>query len=217
MARVEEALAQLPAVAETKQRNRSKSTPRTSTTDPDARIMKMSDGGYRPAYNIQFATDVDSHAILGVDVSNVGSDQAHLVPMLDQVEARVGRPAAWLADGGYLAYDAIEDTARRDVTLVLPVPRRRGSTDPVPPQPTDTPAILAWRARMHTDTTKQVYRIRGATAERINADTKTHRTLHSLSLRGLPKVHTWALWIALAHNLLQAMDLVPHLMTSSLG
>jgi transposase len=213
LARVEEALAQLPAVAEAKQRNRSKTAPRTSTTDPDARIMKMSDGGYRPAYNVQFATDHDSHAIVGVDVTNVGSDQQQLVPMLQQVEARVGRPTTWLADGGYVSYDAIEETARHDVTLLMPVPRRRGSDDPVPSQPTDTPAVCQWRARMQTDTAKQVYRIRGATAERINADAKTHRTLTRLGVRGLPKVHTWVLWIALAHNLLRAMALVPHVIT----
>jgi transposase len=212
MARVEEALAQLPDVAAVKQRNRSKTEARTSTTDPDARVMKMSDGGYRPGYNIQFATDVDSHAIVGVDVSNVGTDQAHLVPMLQQVDARAGRPAMWLADGGYLSYDAIEETARCEVTLLLPVPRRRGSADPVPPQRGDTPAITAWRTRMDTDAAKQVYRIRGATAERTNAEAKTHRTLRGLGLRGLPKVHSWALWIALAHNLLRTMHLVPHLM-----
>ena len=143
LARVEEALAQLPAVAEAKRRNHSKAAPRTSTTDPDARIMKMSDGGYRPAYNIQFATDHDSHAIVGVEVTNVGSDQQQLVPMLQQVEARVGRPTTWLADGGYLSYDGIEETARRDVTLLMPVPRHRGSDDPVPAQPTDTPAVRA--------------------------------------------------------------------------
>jgi transposase len=213
VARVEEALAQLPAVAEAKQRNRSKGEPRTSTTDPDARIMKMSDGGFRPAYNIQFATDADSHAIVGVAVSTVGSDQQHLVPMLDQLDARVGRPISWLADGGYLSYDAIEETARRDVTLLLPVPRRRGTDTPVPPQPTDTPAVLAWRTRMQTDAAKQVYRIRGATAERLHADLKTARTLTGLGLRGVAKVHTWVLWIALAHNLMRTMQLVPHLMT----
>lgn len=213
LARVEEALAQLPAVAAAKRRNRSKGAPRTSTTDPDARIMKMSDGGFRPAYNIQFATDHDSHAIVGVAVSNVGSDQPHLVPMLNQIEARVGRPHTWLADGGYLAYDAVEETARRDVTLLLPVPRQRGLDGPVPPQPTDTPAVTAWRGRMQTAAAKQVYRLRGATAERVHADVKTARTLNGLRLRGLAKVHTWVLWIALAHNLMRTMEVVPHLMT----
>jgi transposase len=213
LARVEEALAQLPAVAEVKHRNGAKTEPRTSTTDPDARVMKMSDGGFRPAYNIQFATDVDSHAIVGVHVRTTGSDQQHLVPMLDQVEARVGRPHTWLADGGYLAYAAVEETARRHVTLLLPVPRRRGSDALVPAQPTDTPAVRAWRTRMATEAAKQVYRIRGATAERVHADLKTSRTLHGLGVRGVTKVHTWVLWIALAHNLMRTMAVVPHVMT----
>lgn len=212
LARVEEALAQLPAVAEAKRRNRTKRAPRVSTTDPDARILKMSDGGFRPAYNVQFATDVDSHAIVGVDVSAVGSDQRQLVPMLDQVERRVGRPTTWLADGGYVAYDAIDAAAHRGITLLLPVPRARGTDGPVGPQPTDSPAVAAWRARMQTDVAKAVYRIRGATAERVHAEGKTARTLHGLGLRGLRKVHTWALWGALAHNLLRTMDLVPHRM-----
>jgi len=213
LARVEEALAQLPAVAEAKRRNRSTSAPRTSTTDPDARILKMQDGGFRPAYNVQFATDHDSHAILGVHVTNVGSDQQQLIPMLDQVETRVGRPHTWLADGGYVAHPAIEEAARRGVTLLLPVPRQAGMATPAPAQPTDTPAITAWRLRMQTDVAKQVYRIRGATAERVNADVKTTRTLRHLGVRGLPKVHTWVLWIALAHNVMRAMSIVPHLMT----
>lgn len=213
LARVEEALAQLPAVAEAKRRAGTKSAPRTSTTDPDARILKMSDGGFRPAYHVQFATDVDSHAIVGVDVSTVGSDQRALVPMLDQVERRVGRPQTWLADGGYVAHDAIDLAAARGITLLLPVPRARGTDQPVGPQPTDSPAVAAWRARMGTDAAKAVYRIRGATAERVHAESKTARTLHTLGLRGRAKVHTWALWIALAHNLLRTMDLVPHLMT----
>ena len=213
LARVEEALAQLPAVAAAKQRNRSTSAPRTSTTDPDARILKMQDGGFRPAYNVQFATDHDSHAILGVHVTNVGSDQQQLVPMLDQVETRVGRPDTWLADGGYVAYPAIEETARRGVTLLLPVPKQRGASTPVPAQPTDTPAIAAWRTRMQSDVAKQVYRVRGATAERVNADVKTTRTLCRLGVRGLAKVHTWVLWIALAHNVMRTMSIVPHLMT----
>src|SRR5262249_34608691 len=29
---------------------------RASTTDPEARVMKMADGGFRPAYNVQLAT-----------------------------------------------------------------------------------------------------------------------------------------------------------------
>jgi len=213
LARVEEALAQLPEVAAAKARNHSRSAPRTSTTDPDARILKMSDGGFRPAYNVQVATDVDSHAIVGVAVSAVGSDQRQLVPMLDQVERRVGRPTTWLADGGYMTYAAIDATARRAITLLLPVPRAPGTGTPIGPQPTDSPAVAAWRTRMQSVEAKTVYRIRGATAERVHAEGKTARTLHGLGLRGVGKVHTWVLWFALAHNLLRTMPIVPHLMT----
>lgn len=213
LARVEEALAEYPAVAAAKQRNRSKADPRVSTTDPAARIMKMSDGGYRPAYNVQFATDHDSDVIVGVAVTNIGSDQQQLTPMLNQTEARLGTlPAIWLVDGGYVAYDAIDDATARGVTLLAPVPRQPRGEAPVPVQPTDSPAVAAWRTRMATDEAKQQYRQRGAIAERINADARTHRTLGRLFVRGLPKVHNCALWVALAHNAVRAMGIVPHLM-----
>ena len=220
LARVEEALAALPEVAAAKARTASKrkkgerpKEARVSTTDPDARVMKMADGGYRPAYNVQFATDHDSDVIVGVAVTNAGSDQQELVPMLTQLEARVGRPDTLLVDGGFVAHAAIDETTARGVRVLAPVPRRPGSEDPVPVQRTDSPAVAAWRARMQTDEAKQQYRYRGAIAERINADARTHRTLGRVLVRGLPKVQAFVLWVALAHNLMRSMDLVPHLMT----
>ena len=219
LARVEEALAELPAVAAAKARTASKrkarapKEARVSTTDPTARVMKMPDGGYRPAYNVQFATDHDSDVIVGLAVTNTASDQQELVPMLTQLEARVGQPATLLVDGGYVAHEAIDDATARGVCLLAPVPRQKGSEDPVPVQRTDSPAVAAWRTRMQTDEAKQQYRSRGAIAERINADARTHRTLGRFLVRGLPKVQACALWVALAHNLTRATDLVFHLMT----
>lgn len=207
--RVDEALAQLPAVAAAKQRNKTKSAARTSTTDPDARVMKMADGGYRPAYNIQFATDVDGQAIVGVAVTN-GSEQAQLVPMLRQVRRRTRRtPTALLVDGGYVSTDGICGVAAHGVTLYAPVP-----DGPTPPgsRPDAPEAMRAWRARMTEEEAKTVYRIRAATAERINADTKCHRGLAVLPLRGLVKIQSWALWAALAVNVLRLMEIVPHQM-----
>ena len=66
---------------------------------------------------------------------------------------------------------------------------------------------------MATDDAKRIYKARAATAEWVNADARTHRTLDRLLVRGLRKVYTWALWVALAHNLMRTMGLVPHLMT----
>ena len=214
LARVDEALAEVPAIVETKVRNRSKSEPRASTTDPEARVMKMADGGYRPAYNLQLASDADSGVVLGVAVTNVGSDQRELVPMLNEIERRVGQlPAQTLVDGGYVNHPAIEEATVRGVEILAPVPQQRGGTGPTPPQPTDSMAIALWRARMQTPEAQQAYRTRGGIAERLNADIRTHRTRSVIPVRGLQKVHTWALWIALAINAMRAMEIVPHLMT----
>jgi hypothetical protein len=215
LARVEEALAQLPEVQATKARQRDKrpTEARVSTTDPDARVMKMADGGYRPAFNVQLATDVDSRAIVGVTITNLGSDRSSLVPMLKQVQTRTGRrPTAALVDGGCFTRKTITEAAAHDVTVYAPLSTRSGGPTATPRR-TDSPALREWRQRMETDEAKQVYTARAATAEWVNADARTHRTLAAIPVRGLRKVHTWALWIALAHNMVRLQEIVPHLMT----
>jgi transposase len=120
VARVEEALAQLPAVQAIKDRQTGKRTgeARVSTTDPDARVMKMADGGYRPAYNVHFATDVDSRVIVGVRTLTSGTDQSQLTPMLDEINRRVGRvPDADLLDGGFVTKAEITTATDRGVTV----------------------------------------------------------------------------------------------------
>lgn len=68
--------------------------PRVSTTDADARRMKMPNGGFNPAINVQLATDTNSRAIVGVEVTNEGTDSVGLSePMRRQVEQRTG--AKW--------------------------------------------------------------------------------------------------------------------------
>lgn len=216
LARVEEALAQLPAIAATKQRKAGKPPreARVSTTDPDARVMKMADGGYRPAYNVHFATDVDSRVIVGVRTLNTGNDQSQAGPMLDAIAQRLGRlPAAQLLDGGFVTKAEITAAAARDVTVYAPPMKRCGTRAADQPTPGDSPAVQAWRVRMATDDAKALYKDRAATAEWVNADARTHRTLGRVLVRGLNKVHSWALWGALAHNMLRTMDIVPHLMT----
>ncbi len=109
-ARIQAALEQLPAVAAAKQRNGGKAEDaRASTTDADARVMKMGDGGFRPAFNVQFATTCDEQVIVGMGVVNAGSDMAQLAPMVEQVGQRLGRsPAQWLVDGGFPAHEQID-------------------------------------------------------------------------------------------------------------
>ena len=218
LARVEEALAQLPAVQAIKDQQPKKkraTEARVSTTDPDARVMKMADGGYRPAYNVHLATDVDSRVIVGVRTLNSGADQSQLGPMLDAIAHRLGRlPQAQLLDGGFVTKAEITAAEARHVTVYAPPMQRASQTRrPDAPVDGDAPAVAAWRVRMATDEAKTIYKARGATAEWVNADARTHRTLGRVLVRGLAKVHTWALWIALAHNMLRTMEIVPHLMT----
>lgn len=214
LARVEEALAQLPEVAAAKRRAQSTAVARTSTTDPDARIMKMADGGFRPAYNVHFATDADSRAIVGVDVTQVSDDHSAFVPMVSQVCRRAGRhPDAWLADAGVSSKAALTTVQAAGIRVYAPVPRRRGVTDPTTRCPGDSPAVAEWRQTMATDEAKAIYQQRGAIAEWVNADTRRHRTLTQLTVRGRGKVHAWVLWVAVAHNMMRALEIVPHLMS----
>ena len=212
LARLEAAIAQIPEVTETKKRSGAKdSTARVSTTDPDARVMKMADGGFRPAFNVQFATTADqARVIVGVEVTNRGSDAGQSTPMLKKIEERTGvRPAELLADGGYAQHEAIDAAAVQGVTMYAPVPKpRRNSTcDPHAPRESDTETVAAWRQRMGTDEAKQIYRQRAATIETVNADAKTHRGLDHLAVRGLGKATGSAMLFVLTYNVLRLITL----------
>ena len=121
------ALEQLPQVQAAKRRNGEKpEQARASTTDADARVMKMGDGGYRPAFNVQLATTCEDQVIVGVEVSNTGSDMAQMAPMLEQVIERTGTvPGQWLVDGGFSAHEQIEAVhahTKGQTEVIAPVP-----------------------------------------------------------------------------------------------
>jgi hypothetical protein len=83
--------------------------PRASTTDAEARVMKMADGGFRSADNVQFAPDTQSGAVAGVCVDNNGSDMGKMAPMNEVLAADYdARPRQPLVDGGYAKFDDIE-------------------------------------------------------------------------------------------------------------
>jgi len=219
-ARIQAALDRLPELAEIKQRQgKQAAEARASSTDADATVMKMGDGGFRPAYNLQYGTDVETRIIVGVEAVTTGSDQGQLAPMLEQVIGRCGQaPEAWLVDGGYPAHEQIDAVAGQTEVLA-PVPKAKATAkakedgpeqavDPHAPKPGDSPAVVAWRARMATDEAKQRYKERAATAECVNAQAR-NRGLQRLPVRGRDKVKAVALLFALAHNLMRIAQLVP--------
>jgi transposase len=181
--------------------------PRVSTTDAATRVMKMANGGYNPAVNVQLATDTESRAILGVEVSNEGSDSAGLSePMRQQVEQRTGgKVAQHLVDGGYLRTEDIVQAHQQGVELFVPPkparnPQNRGRE--LEPKPGDSDAVLAWKQRMASAEGQKIYKDRAATSETVNADLRMYRGLVPLTVRGLEKITCVALWCALAHNLM---------------
>ena len=218
--RIRRALEQLPEVAATKRRNGGKEQEaRASTTDPDARVMKMADGGFRPAVNVQFATTCEDLVIVGMDVVNTGSDMAQLAPMLEQVTQRVGQtPEQWLVDGGYPSHEQI-DAAATKTTVYAPVPEPKAPKDAQSkparqdkhePKPCDSPTVAAWRTRMASEQAAEIYKQRAATAECVNAQAR-NRGLLRMPVRGLAKIKSVVGLFVLAHNLLRTAALAPHL------
>jgi IS5 family transposase len=205
--RIRAALEQLPQIAQAKQpKDRDKA--RASTSDADSRVMKMGDGGFRPAYNVQLATATDSQVITGVEVTNTGSDLGQMAPMIEQHQKRYEeKPKAALVDGGFAKIDDIDKVEQGGTTVYAPVRPPRGSTrDAHTPRATDTPAVAQWRQRMATDEAKMIYRQRAATAECVNALAR-NRGLQRFLVRGLRKVKAVALLYALVHNLMRAATL----------
>ena len=205
--RIQQALAHVPQV-EAKKKAADKAKARVSTTDPEARVMKMADGGFRPAYNGQFCTDTDTQVVVGVALSNEGSDQGEMVPMLGQLTERYQRlPHETLVDGGFANKQAIEAATAAGTTVYAPVQKPKDPTrDPHAALAEDSPAVAAWRERMGTEPAKEIYKQRAASAECVNALAR-NRGLRQFTVRGLRKVKTVLLWYALAHNLMRAVFL----------
>jgi len=219
LARLEQAVAQLPELkrkqaAAAKRAGQGKQgekvrarQPRVSTTDAEARVMKMPNGGFNPAVNVQLATDTESRAIVGVQVTSEGTDSAGLSePLRQQVEARSGgQVEQHLLDGGYLRTADIEQAHTDGVELFMPPktaksPKNRGRE--LEPKRGDSEAVLAWKRRMRGEAGKEIYKQRAATSETVNADLRCYRGLGQITVRGLAKAQCVALWCALAYNIL---------------
>jgi transposase len=182
--------------------------PRVSTTDADARVMKMADGGFRPAFNAQLAVDADTQFIAAVAVVNSGSDMGQMSPMHQDIQQRYATtPDHWLADGGFTKLQAIDELTARGTQPVLPPPSSRNpGIDPLTPKASDTPAQAQWRSFMASDLAKSLYVRRGATVECANAQLR-RRGLARFNVCGLVKARAVLLWHALAHNLMRMRSL----------
>ncbi|OGQ25530.1 MAG: hypothetical protein A2138_13915 [Deltaproteobacteria bacterium RBG_16_71_12] len=175
---------------------------RASTTDNDARVMKMPDGGFRPGYNIQLAVAGKEtggpRTIVGVDVTNLGSDMGAVTKMIDEVNAMTGvAPKHILADGNHARHACFDNAAARGVDVLVP-PSKRSKA-----HAKDSAAVTAWRERMTTDDAKRLYRGRAALVELANAHLKCNFGLDRVLVRGLGKVLCVGIIAALTFNIVQ--------------
>jgi transposase len=210
LARLEAAIAEREKLQQQKDehpanKGKTKQEARASMTDPEARVMKMADGGYRPAYNVQFATAAESRLIVGVDVTNAGADSGQMDPMVDQLEHKFQRlPEEYLADGGFSSRDDTTRLEQRGIKVYAPLKKEQKlleqGKDPYARQRGDSDEYYAYRQRMKTAEAKEIYKQRSSIAEFPNAGCR-NRGLQQFVLRGLKKTRIIALWHALAHNL----------------
>jgi transposase len=176
--------------------------PRASTTDAEARVMKMADGGFRPGYNVQVASAAGEQIVVAIDVCNTGSDRGLMRPMLERLRTRTGHfPGRHLADGGYCSAQDIEWAHGEGVEVYCPPIQSKHGTDPYLPRRGDGAGVLAWRARMASEAGKAQYRPRSI-CECIHARWRNW-DLRQLTVRGIEKVRAVVLCYALTNNILQ--------------
>lgn len=213
--RIEEALRNMPELEASKERQLKKKSkkdrakvkePRVSTTDPEARVMKMPDGGFQPAYNFQFASEVGTQVIVGVGVTTQGNDKGQAVPMVEQIDERTDeKPDDYLMDGSYVTREDITALEKQAITVYAPTLAPRTETSgrtQSTPREDDTKEVADWRTRMETEEAKKIYRQRAATAECVNARGRAFG-LRQLTVRGTAKVLSVALIVAITHNILR--------------
>jgi transposase len=188
-----------------KERSPKEKPARASTTDAEARVMKMADGGFRPAYNIQYAVAGSEmggpRTVVGVQVTNLGSDMGSLTPMAKQIKARTGQvPEVLLADGGHAKHEDIADARRMGIDVIVPPSDR---AKPIEQMQGADPEVVAWRKRMEEPEAKELYRARAGLAELANATQKTRQGVTQFLVRGIDKVCCVVVMGAIASNILQ--------------
>jgi transposase len=186
---------------------------RASTTDPEVRKMKMGDNGYRLAYNVQFATGLDSRVIYGVDVVKT-LDPGTAPRLMNQVQERlkniniVEGLKNWIADSAYSAKNDIITIANLFPGCFYYAPAKpRKGIDPKVHHKNDCDALKAWRDSINSDHVQEIYKKRCSTAEFSNMQVK-NQALKEFSVRGLVKVKGMAILHAIAQNICRSFDLL---------
>jgi transposase len=179
---------------------------RSSTTDPEARKMKMGNGGFNPAFNMQIAIDTQSRFIVSYYATNKGNDFGELAKMFSKIQNKYGKtPQQYLIDQGYLLHKDIIAVQRQNCKVFVN-PSKVGNKNAFEAKVGEDQELAEWRRRMGRDESKEIYKDRAATSEWANAGMR-NRGLKQLFVRGIQKVNSMLGLHVLTHNVLRAVKL----------
>jgi len=186
-----------------------KGAARVSLTDPEARMMRFSDGAVRAGYNVQLAVAPDCGIILAAETTDRRNDAGLAGAMLDQVKQRLGgQPQRLLVDTHYATRKDVVDFAAHNITVYAPVPpdkaqaTRESQRKRAWRRRREPEAVKDWRERMSDAAGKAIYQ-RRSRIETVNGILKG-RGLGIMRVRSIAKVACVVLLQALAHNLWRA-------------
>ena len=170
-------------------------------TDPESRIMKSKDG-FVQAYNAQAAVDGTAQVIVAHDLTQSGSDQTQLVPLVAAIAANLGRkPEAFSADAGYCSEANLEALEARGIDGYIATGRAKHPT--ANNGKVGGPLTQAMRKKIADGGFETPYRLRKQIVEPVFGQIKQARGFRQFLLRGVGQVRAeWAL-LCTAHNLLK--------------
>lgn len=184
---------------------------RASTTDPEVKRMKMGNGGFNLAYNVQFATGLDTRVIYGVDVLSI-LDPGAAPRLMAQVQERLeklnlNKIKNWIADAAYSAKNELITVAQLfpDCFYFAP-PQEKDEANAKKHRKTDCEVIKKWRDSIGSDPVKEIYKKRCSTAEFSNMHVK-NQSLQEILVRGRIKAKGMAILHAISQNVSRFMDL----------
>ena len=161
--------------------------------------MKTKDG-FIQGYNAQAAVDAEAQVIVAHGLDANGSDQHQLTPMVDAVEANMGRkPEQVSADAGYCSDANLEAMEERAVDAYIAAGRAKHPAD----GEGGSKRVVDMREKIKAGGHATPYRLRKQLPEPVFGQIKQARGFRQFLMRGLDKVaHEWGL-VCLAHNMLK--------------
>ncbi len=169
-------------------------------TDPESRIMKMGNT-FEQSYNAQACVDEQNQIIVAVEVTNSGTDNSQLIPMVEEAEANVGqRPEQVVADSGYRSEANFKTLEEKNVEAIIAL-GREGKCGTPPSAKRSNQATLRMQEKLKSERGEAAYRRRKVIVEPVFGWIKSVLGFRQFSFRGLSKNNAeWHL-VSLALNL----------------